>query len=133
VTGRPGDPRAWAFLAENLPPDAAAEREAALRRAAELAPRNPLALAALARGLLDAGRSGEALPLARQAVQLGPFSSEVLDTYAAVAADLGNCPQALLASRRALDVLPDDGEPEQRARLEARLAERQARCGPQGQ
>ena len=133
VTGRPGDPRAWAFLAETLPPDAAAEREAALRRAAELAPRNPLALAALARGLLDAGRSGEALPLARQAVQLGPFSSEVLDTYAAVAADLGNCPQALLASRRALDVLPDDGEPEQRARLEARLAERQARCGPQGQ
>ncbi|MBS1110038.1 MAG: hypothetical protein H6Q88_2030 [Anaeromyxobacteraceae bacterium] len=129
VKGRPGDPRAWTFLAENLPPDAIAEREAALRRAAELAPRNPLALSALAGMLLEAGRSGEALPPARQAVQLGPFSSEVLDTYAAVVADLGNCPQAVLASRRALDVLPDDGLPEQRARLEARLAAHLARCG----
>ena len=122
MKGRPGDPRAWSFLAETLPLDAAAEREAALRRAAELAPRNPLALSALANVLLEEGRSGEALPLARQAVQLGPFSPEVLDTYAAVAADLGNCEQAVLASRRALDVLPDDGEPEQRARLEKRLA-----------
>jgi len=130
VKGRPGDARAWTFLAENLPPDALAEREAALRRAAELAPRNPLALSALAQMLLEAGRSGEALPPARQAVQLGPFSSEVLDTYAAVVADLGNCPQAVLASRRALDVFPDDGLPEQRARLEARLAAHLARCGP---
>jgi tetratricopeptide (TPR) repeat protein len=132
VTGRPGDPRAWSFLAESLPPDAAAEREAALRRAAELAPRNPLALSALASLLLEEGRSGEALPLARQAVQLGPFSPEVLSTYAAVAADLGNCPQAVLASRRALDLLPDDGNPEQRARLKERLAAHLASCGAEG-
>ena len=130
VKGRPGDPRAWTFLAEELPPEALAEREAALRRATELAPRNPLALAALAGMLLEAGRSGEALPPARQAVQLGPFSSDVLDTYAAVAADLGNCSQAVLASQRALDVFPDDGLPEDRARLAARLAEHRARCSP---
>jgi tetratricopeptide (TPR) repeat protein len=129
VKGRPGDSRSWTFLAENLPPEAVAEREAALRRAAELAPRNPLALAALAEMLLEAGRSGEALPPARQAVQLGPFSSDVLDTYAAVVADLGNCPQAMLASRRALDVFPEDGLPEDRARLAARLAGIRERCG----
>jgi Flp pilus assembly protein TadD len=132
VKGHPGDPRAWTFLAENLPSGAQAEREAALRRAAELAPRNPLALSALAEMLLEAGRSGEALPPARQAVHLGPFSPEVLDTYAAVVADLGNCPQAVLASRRALDVFPDDGPPGLRVRLEARLAAHLARCGQPG-
>jgi Flp pilus assembly protein TadD len=132
VKGRPGDPRAWGFLAESLPLDAEADREAALRRAAELAPRNPVALSALAEMLLQAGRSGEALPPARQAVQLGPFSPDILDTYAAVSADLGNCEQAVLASRRALDVLPDDGEPEQRARLERRLAAILERCGGEG-
>lgn len=130
VQGRPGDPRAWIFLAESLPRDSAAEREAALHRAVELAPRNPVALSALARVLLEVGRSGEALPPARQAVQLGPFSPEILDTYAAVAADLGNCPQAMLASQRALDVFPDDGLPGDRARLVARLAEHRARCQP---
>jgi tetratricopeptide (TPR) repeat protein len=128
VKGRPGDPRAWSFLAENLPREAAAEREAALRRATELAPRNPTALSALAAMLLESGRSGEALPPARQAVQLGPFSPEVLDTYASVVADLGNCPQAVLASRRALDVFPDEGKPEQRARYQRHLAAHLARC-----
>ncbi len=132
VKGRPGDPRAWTFLAESLPPDAVADREAALRRATELAPSNPLALSALAEMLLQAGRSGEALPPARKAVQLGPFSPDVLDTYAAVAADLGNCPQAQLASRRALDVFPDEGDPAQRARLETRMAAIRARCRPEG-
>jgi tetratricopeptide (TPR) repeat protein len=129
VEGRPGDPRAWTFLAEKLPVGYETEREAALRRAVELAPRNALALAALAAMLLETGRSGEALPLARQAVQLGPFSSDVLDTYAAVAADLGNCPQAVLAAQRALDVFPDAGKPELRARLEQHAAAIMARCG----
>jgi tetratricopeptide (TPR) repeat protein len=130
VKGRPGDPRAWSFLAENLPKDALAEREAALRRAVELAPGNPLALAALAGLLLEAGRSGEALPYARQAVQLGPFSPEVLDTYASVTGDLGNCSQAVLAARRALDVFPDEGDPAVRSRLEGNLAAHLARCAP---
>ncbi len=133
VKGRPGDPRAWTFLAENLPPSAVEEREQALRKAVELAPRNPVALAALADVLLEAGRSGEALPFARQAVQLGPFSPPVLDVYAAVTGDLGNCQQSVLASRRALDVLPDGAPPEERARLEARLSDRVARCTPAGQ
>ena len=131
VQGHPNDPRSWGFLAENLPRDDLAGREAALRRAVELAPRNPVALAALADLLLEAGRSGEALPLARQAVQLGPFSPDVLDTYASVAADLGNCGQAVLAGRRALDVFPDDGTKAARERLEAHLAAHLARCpGP---
>jgi tetratricopeptide (TPR) repeat protein len=131
VKGHPNDPRSWGFLAEYLPPEDLAGREAALRRAVELAPRNPVALAALADLLLEAGRSGEALPLARQAVQLGPFSPDVLDTYASVTADLGNCGQAVLAGRRALDVFPDDGAPAARARLEAHLAGHLSRCrGP---
>lgn len=132
VRDRPGDPRAWTFLADSLPPDALEEREAALRKAVELAPRNPTALAALAEVLLRSGRSGEALPFARLAVQLGPFSPAVLDVYAAVTADLGNCQQSVLASRRALDVLPDDSRPEDRARLRARLDEHVARCTPAG-
>jgi tetratricopeptide (TPR) repeat protein len=130
VKGHPGDPRAWSFLAENLPADALAEREAALRRAAELAPGNPISLAELAKLLLEAGRSGEALPYARQAVQLGPFSPEVLDIYASVAGDLGNCSQAVLASRRALDVFPDEGDPAARALLEGHLAAHLVRCVP---
>ena len=130
VAGRPGDARAWSFLADSLPAEDRAEREAALRRATELAPENPLALSALARLLVEEGRSGEALPPSRRAVRLAPFSSEVLDTYGVVAADLGNCPQALLAARRALDVYPHDGEAAGRARLEARLAEHQVRCTP---
>ena len=128
VKGHPADPRAWSFLADSLPPEEKAERETALRRAVELAPRNPLALSALAELLLDEGRSGEALPLARRAVQLGPFSSTVLDIYASVVGDLGDCPQGLLAARRALDVFPDDGNPEERARLELHLAGHVARC-----
>jgi len=61
-------------------------------------------------------------------VQLGPFSSTVLDIYASVVGDLGDCPQGLLAARRALDVFPDDGNPEERARLELHLAGHVARC-----
>jgi tetratricopeptide (TPR) repeat protein len=129
VKGRPGDARAWSFLAESLPPGDLAEREAALRRAAELGPENPLALSALARLLVEEGRSGEALPPARKAVQLSPFSPEVLDTYGTVSADLGNCPQAVLAARRAIDVYPDGGNAEGRQRLEDRLAGYEARCG----
>jgi Flp pilus assembly protein TadD len=130
VQGRPSDPRAWSFLAENLPREDLAGREEALRRAVELAPGNPNALAALASVLVEAGRSGEALPIARQAVQRSPFSPDVLDTYATVAGDLGNCSQAVLASRRAMDVFPDDGKPEVRARLAEHLAGHLARCRP---
>jgi cytochrome c-type biogenesis protein CcmH/NrfG len=132
VKGRPGDPRAWSFLAESLPPQAHAEREAALRRAAELAPDNALALSALASELLEEGRSGEALPFARQAVRLSPFSATVLDTYASVSGDLGNCEQALLAAQRALDVVPEGsggGEPQLRARVTAHLRAHREKCG----
>jgi hypothetical protein len=129
VNGHPGDARAWGFLAESLPPGDQAERELALRRAVELAPDNPLVLSALARVLVEEGRSGEALPPSRRAVQLSPFSPEVLDTYGAVSADLGNCGQAVLAARRALDVYPDAGDAAGRGRLEDRLSGYEARCG----
>ncbi len=79
-----------------------------------------------------AGRSGEALPYARQAVQMAPFSPPALDVYAAVTADLGNCQQSVLASRRALDVLPDEATAESRQSLQARLDEHVARCVPSG-
>ena len=123
VKGRPGDPRAWSFLAESLPPEA--RRPTGRPRCAgppsslpERRSRSPPSPRCCSR---RAGRVRRSPP-ARQAVQLGPFSPDVLDTYAAVSADLGNCAQAVLASRRALDVFPDDGEPEQRARLESALA-----------
>ncbi len=132
VKAHPGDPRAWTFLAESLPPDALEEREEALRKAMGLAPRNPVVLTALADVLLRAGRSGEALPYARQAVQMAPFSPPALDVYAAVTADLGNCQQSVLASRRALDVLPDEATAESRQYLQARLDEHVARCVPSG-
>jgi tetratricopeptide (TPR) repeat protein len=128
VKAHPGDPRAWSFLAESLPAGAIDEREAALRRARELAPRKANALASLAALLLDAGRSGEALPLARQAVLLSPFSPAVLDIYAAVTADLGNCQQALVASQRVLDVLPEGSTPADLARFQARQAAIRSAC-----
>jgi tetratricopeptide (TPR) repeat protein len=131
VAAHPGDSRAWGFLAESLPPGTA-DREAALRRAVELAPANAAALEALARVLLEAERSGEALPLARRSVQLAPFHTRSLETYAAVAADLGQCSQALLAARRALDVLPAEARGDRRKGLEQNLARYRERCAPPG-
>ena len=129
TAAHPADARAWTFLADALLPDAVGEREAALRRAAELAPDGASTQAALARELLSQGRSGEAMPSARRAVQLAPFSSAILDVYGAVAADLGQCSQAILAARRALDVLPEPAPPPERERLRQRLATYEARCG----
>lgn len=126
--GHPGDARAWTFLAGALPPSAVAEREAALRRAAELAPDSASIQAELARVLLEAGRSGEALPAARRAVQLAPHAWPVLEAYAAVVADLGQCGQALLAARRALDLLPAEAPSAVRDRLRAVLAGYAERC-----
>ncbi len=130
MKGHPGDSRAWSFLADSLPAADRAEREAALRRAVDLAPGEPPG--ALRPGP-PAPRGGAVR--ARRSRRPGsrssslPFSPEVLDTYGAVSADLGNCGQAVLAARRAIDVYPERGGPEGRMRLEERLSGYEALCG----
>ncbi|WP_248357204.1 hypothetical protein [Anaeromyxobacter oryzae] len=129
VAAHPDDPRAWTFLATALPsPDDAAAREAAYRRAAELAPRNAAAVHNLAAELLAQGRSGEALPHARRAVKLAPWSPPVLAAYAAVLSDLGQCAAALAAQRRAMEALPERASAESRAELAAGLGAYKAQC-----
>jgi tetratricopeptide (TPR) repeat protein len=127
------DPRAWTFLGASLTgPDQAAAREAAYRRAAELAPENAAAQHNLAVELLSAGRSGEALPMARRAAGLAPWSPPILDGYAAILSDLGQCRAAIAVQRRALDVLPErSGEGARRA-LRARLERYLAQCRGEG-
>jgi len=129
VARHPRDPRAWTFLAMSLEgADAGAEREAAYRQAADLAPGNAAALHNLAVELLAQGRSGEALPVARRAAAFAPWSPPILDGYAAVLADLGRCADAIPVQQRALDVLPEKGGEEARAALARRLAGYQAAC-----
>ncbi|HET9552518.1 MAG TPA: DUF1570 domain-containing protein [Anaeromyxobacteraceae bacterium] len=131
VAAHLADARAWTFLATALRgPGAAAEREAAYRRAAELAEGNAAALHNLAVELLDQGRSGEALPVARRAASLAPWSPPVLDGFAAVLADLGRCREAIPVEQRAIDVLPERGGDAARAALAARLARWEAQCRP---
>ncbi len=123
VAAHPDDPRAWTFLAEALEgwPGTEAEREAAYRRAAELAPENPAALFNLAIQLLASGRSGEALPQARRAAELAPWSPPILAGYAAVLSDLGQCAAALAVMQRADDALPENASGEARHAYAQRL------------
>jgi tetratricopeptide (TPR) repeat protein len=118
VSSHPSDPRAWTFLAGSLADHDRAEREAAYRRAVELAPDNPAALHNLAVELLEAGRSGEALPFARRAVGLAPWSPPLLAGYAAILSDLGQCAASIPLTQRALEALPDRAP--QAARVELR-------------
>jgi hypothetical protein len=129
VRAHPDDPRAWTFLAGALPEAAAEEREAAYRRAAELAPDNPAALHNLARELLAQGRSGEALPAARRAAGLAPWSPPLLDGYARVLSDLGRCEEAQAVQRRALEVLPENAGAAAREEIAGRLAAYGEQCG----
>jgi tetratricopeptide (TPR) repeat protein len=116
VAAHPDDPRAWTFLAEALEgwPGTGDEREAAYRRAAELAPENPATLFNLAIQLLASGRSGEALPHARRAAELAPWSPPILAGYAAVLSDLGQCAAAIAVQQHASDALPETATGEAR-------------------
>jgi tetratricopeptide (TPR) repeat protein len=126
----PDDPRAWTFLAESLKgPEVAAEREAAYRRAAELAPDNAAALHNLGAELLERSRSGEALPLLRRAARLAPWSAVVLDRYAAALADVGRCADAARVERQALDVLWEPAAAGARGEMQTRLESYRRRCG----
>lgn len=128
VAVHPESWRAWRFLGGALAKDPK-EREAALRKAAELAPDEPATLNGLAWMLVGDGRSGEALPVARKAARLAPHSASVLDTYAAVLADLGQCPDALLAQHRALDLLPEGASQPLYDQFRERLVKVERQCG----
>ncbi len=123
----PDDPRAWLLVAAHpSPPD---DRESALRRALALDPENAFALNNLAWTLLEAGRSGEALPLARKAAKLAPWSPATLDTLAAVLEDLGQCSEALTTGHRAVDILPERLAEERRAPFYERVLRLEGNCG----
>jgi tetratricopeptide (TPR) repeat protein len=130
AAAHPGDWRGWALLAAGAEgrEELAADRLAALRRAAALIPDDAWALNDVAWGLHQAGASGEAFPLAARAARLAPASASVLDTWAAILADVGRCPEALLAQSRAVDLLGDRvaGPPAQEIR--DRLVQVEARC-----
>jgi len=135
VAAHPEDPRSWSFLAASLGREGdAAERERALRRVAELAPDNALALANLAKELLAHQRSGEALPLARRAARLAAWSPPIVELYASVLADLGQCAAAVEAHRRAVDLIGERGLDAERAAMRGRLEQAERRCaaGPTG-
>lgn len=129
AAAHPEDVDAWLFLAAALPPGAGERREEALRKAVAAGPANAIALNNLAWLLLETGRSGEALPLARSAVGLAPWSSAALDTLAQVSDDLGLCAQALQVERRAVDVLPERLPAKERAAYLETLGHLEAKCG----
>lgn len=125
----PGDWSIWLVLAASLGPNEAAEREAALRRAREVAPDQPSVLSALARHLLSAGKAEEAVALAARAVEGAAWKAFPLDLLSQAQAAAGRCPEALAAARRALEILPDWAASGERGGMAARLAELEARCG----
>ncbi len=129
VRGHPDDPRAWTFLAFALKGEENdAERLLAYRTAATLAEGNAAALHNLSIELLAQGRSGEALPVTREAVRLAPWSPPLLDGYAAVLADLGRCAQAAEVQQRALEVLPERSGQAARQAFKDRLRQIRVQC-----
>jgi len=129
VASHPEDPRAWTFLAGALKGEEHdAERLHAYRTAATLADGNAAALHNLAVELLAQGRSGEALPVAREAVRLAPWSPPLLDGYASVLVDLGLCAQAVDVQLRALEVLPERATESARQALKDRLHRIRVQC-----
>ena len=90
---------------------------------------NVFALNNLAWALLEAGRSGEALPLARKAAGLEPWNAAALDTLAGIMEDLGQCVEALAVQRRAVDVLSERASAQERASYAERIARLEKSCG----
>jgi hypothetical protein len=107
TAAHPGDERLWKLLGDLLRDSApaAVERAGAYRKAAELAPRDPSMLTALAWELMP--RSGaEALQLARRALRLAPSDPNVLHTYAAASFITGSCQEAIASEQRAASLHP---------------------------
>jgi hypothetical protein len=136
VAAHPDDPRGYLLLsrAREGEQEHGPASEAALRRAVELAPRNSRALNDLAWLLVETGRVGEALGLARRAVRRAPWNDSILDTYARALFLSGECERALAIQRQATDASAD------RRRIGPALAERRKHlaeykevCGAAGQ
>lgn len=81
---------------------------ATLRRAHEIAPRDPMAAYELAVALQNAGRSEEALPLFADAVKMNPKGGAALTNYALALVQTGDAARAILLYVRALAVEPDN-------------------------
>jgi tetratricopeptide (TPR) repeat protein len=126
TAAHPEDVWAWLLLKDATQ---GAEREAALRRALEVAPDHPAPLNSLAWFLAESGRAEEALPLAQRAARLAPWNGPLLDTLAAALDGTGRCGEALSVQRRAWDLLPHEAPTALRAALRARLADLERRCG----
>lgn len=117
VAAYPDDWRAHAVLADALvEQEEAAERLAARRRAAELAPTEPRALRALALELVEAGRADEAIGVALQSARLSPSTPVTHLAVATALAAAARCGEIAAPVRRAADVMPE------RAPLEDRRA-----------
>lgn len=129
TTAHPEDPQAWLLLGRALPETEPERRIEAFRRAAAGEAAGATVLNELAWALLGAGRSGEALPLARRAARLEPWNSLVLDTYSGVLEDLGQCAEALAVQHRAVDVLSERVGERGRAPYLERLARLERLCG----
>jgi hypothetical protein len=123
--------RCWLALGRTLRggPDRAG-REAALRKALQLAPEEPATLSALAWELVESGRPAEALPLAEKAVARSAWKALALDVQAAALAGAGKCLEALPVQRRVVEILPDWTPKREQGELLERLAAYEARCGP---
>ncbi|OJT25001.1 hypothetical protein BO221_11480 [Archangium sp. Cb G35] len=126
VEAHPHEARAWLLLGEALrvgrsPPEVA-EREAAYKKAVELAPGDASAANGLAWLYVTQQRYAEAMPLASRAIELAPWNALILDTFAMAAAGLGRCPEAILAEQRALDMLQEQPNETLEKEFRARLA-----------
>jgi tetratricopeptide (TPR) repeat protein len=129
TAAHPEDVQAWLLLGRAVPEAEEARRIEAHQRAIAADGTNVTALNDLAWALLGAGRSGEALPLARKAAALEPWNAPVLDTFAGVLEDLGQCAEALAVQRRAVDVLSERADAQARAPYLERLERLEQRCG----
>lgn len=129
TAAHPEDVRAWIVLANALPDTDTSRKIEVLQRAVAADGASATALNDLAWALLGAGRSGEALPLARKAASLEPWSAPVLDTFSGVLEDLGQCAEALAVQRRAVDVLSERADAQARAPYLARLGRLDGACG----
>ncbi len=126
TAAHPEDVRAWLLLGQATEQE---RRVEAYRRAVGADAGNVFALNNLAWALLEAGRSGEALPLARKAAGLEPWNAAALDTLAGVMEDLGQCVEALAVQRRAVDVLSERASAQERASYAERIARLEKSCG----
>lgn len=117
----PQDFRAWLLLSDAVQ---GAEKEAALRKAAQLNAESSRAQNNLAWLLVTSDRAREALPFANRALDLAPWDPVVVDTLAEVAARLGQCTQALQLEARAVSMRRADES------LRKRQADVHKRCPP---